>query len=252
MALPMQAQRTAALPQPACATSDVVPPLAPDTVAEQVLDSLGTVAVPSRPGVRYIRNLLAAQFIASASPAQRQAAVARICGVVVGGDHSDGGEDGFYLVRLHGAGSEAALDAAADAMRHMPGVASAQALALREADAAGPTGTGAADCAGTASGGELRVEALKEMIASREADEMAMVNGMGLAGVDSAAVRVVTDGAVCGRVASAIEARTHFTPAGSPFLVLRAGAHYVAFDPTGVNRSFFVVDSAFLLRRVVR
>jgi hypothetical protein len=245
------AQRPALLPRPACAGSRLVPPLAPDTIAESVLDSLGTVTAMSRPGTRYVRNLLAARFDSTATQAQRQAAVDRVCGIVVGGDHSDGGVDGFYLVRLRGAESVAALDAAADEMRHMPGVESAQTLALRRADA-GEAPRASTACGATADGGGLRVAAIKEMLASRDARQVATVNGLGLGGVDSAEVRVVTDRTVCARVTDAIRVGAHFTPDGAPFLILSAGPRYVAFDPTGMNRSLFVVDAAFVLRRVLR
>ena len=249
---PAAAQRVALVPRPACASRGVVPPLAPDTVAETVLDSLGTTSVAARPGMLYVRNLLAARFDSTASQAQRQAAVDRVCGEVVGGDHSDGGIDGYYLVRLQDAGSVSALDAAADALRHMPGVSSAQTLALRRADAT--TGADAQNgaCAGTASGGRLRVDALKEMIASRSASDVAMIAGLGLGGLDSSAVHVVMDPGVCGRVAAAIESAVHFEPDGVPFVVLQAGARYVAFDPSGLNRSFFVVDTSFVFRTVLR
>ena len=249
------AQRQVALPRPPCAVRAVVPPIAPDTVAENVLDSLGTIPVPLHPGVRYMRNLLAARFDAATPPAQRQAAIERVCGVVVGGDHSDGGEDGYYLVRLHDAETVSALDAAADALRHMPGVTSAQTLALREADAAqapaAPDGTAAA-CADGDTGGLLRVAALKEMMASAEPTEVRLVNSLGLGGVDTSTVRLVSDGAVCGRVAAAVAAGARFTLANSPLLVVRAGARYVAFDPSGVNRSFFLVDTGFVFRTVLR
>jgi hypothetical protein len=249
-----RAQQPLAVPRPPCAMKSVVPPLAPDTVAENVLDSLGTVAVPARPGVRYMRNLLAARFAAAAPQVQRQAAIDRVCGLVVGGDHSDGGEDGYYLVRIHGAESVSALDAAADALRHMPGVMSAQTLALRQADAAAPApvAAGTAACADGNSGGWLRVAALKEMIASTDPQEVQLVNGLGLGGVDTSAVQVVNDGAVCGRVAAAVAAGARFTNDGAPLLVLRAGARYVAFDPRGLNRSFFLVDTSFVFRTVLR
>jgi hypothetical protein len=228
--------------------------MAPDTVAETVLDSLGTVAVPARPGVRYMRNLLAARFTAAAPQVQRQAAIDRVCGLVVGGDHSDGGEDGYYLVRIHGAESVSALDAAADALRHMPGVMSAQTLALRQADAAAqpPVAAGAASCADGNSGGWLRVAALKEMIASAEPDEVHLVNSLGLGGLDTSAVKVVNDPTVCGRVAAAVASGARYTANGAPLLVLHAGARYVAFDPLGLNRSFFLVDTSFVFRTVLR
>jgi hypothetical protein len=251
-----RAQRTATLPHPACAARDLVPPLAPDTVAEHVLDSLGTIAAPSRPGVRYLRNLLAARFDSTAPQGQRQAAVDRVCGVVVGGDHSDGGADGYYLVRLRGAESVSALDAAADAMRHMPGVMSAQTLALRSADAAEAPDAGAtgdvASCADGRSGGSLRIAAVREMVSSRDPRESRLMNGIGLGNLDSADVHVVRDGAVCARVAAAIRSAARFTPDGAPFLVLSAGPRYVAFDPTGVNRWYFIVDTSFVFRTVLR
>jgi hypothetical protein len=250
---PAGAQGPASMPQPPCAARRFVPPLAPDSIAEAVLDSLGTVGAPSRPGVRYLRNLIAARFDSAAPQAQRQAAVDRVCGLVVGGDHSDGGVDGYYLVRLRGAESVSALDAAADAMRHMPGVSSAQTLALRQATAAdasvAPSGSA---CADGSSGGWLRVAAMKEMIASRNADEVHLVNAAGLAGVDTSTVQVVADGAVCGRVAAAIKSGASVTLDGTPFLVLRAGPRYVAFDPRGINRAFFLVDTSFVFRTVLR
>lgn len=245
------AQRVAFVPQPACGAHEFVPPLAPDSIPENVLDSLGTITAASRPGMRYVRNLLAARFDSSASQAQRQAAVDRVCGVVVGGDYSDGGMDGYYLVRLRDGGSVSALEAAADALRHMPGVSSAQTLALRRADAPA-VGDAKGVCAGAADGGELRIAAFKEMIASHDADERMLMNGLDLSGVDSSAVHVVNDAGVCGRVAAAIESAAHFAPAGASFLVLRAGPRYVAFDPSGVNRAFFLVDTSFVFRTVLR
>lgn len=250
------AQRVALLPVPGCAAHAVVPPLAPDSVSEDVLDSLGTVTGASRPDVQYMKNLIVALFDSTASLPQRQAAVDRVCGTVVGGDRSGPGTDGYYLVRLRGAESVEALDAAADAVRRMPGVASAQTLALHRADAAEPPPNGRSApmsvCADGSSGGWLRIDAVKEMLASRDTDEQTLMADIGLAGVDSSAIRVVNDAAVCGRVASAIELGTHMPPLGSPYLVLRAGPRYVAFDPRGFDRSFFLVDTGFVFRTVLR
>lgn len=249
------AQRPAVvIPRPPCVVKSFVPPAAPDTVAENVLDSLGTIAVSAQPGVSYMRNLLAVRFDDDAPQEQRQAAVDRVCGIVVGGDHSDGSDNGYYLVRLRGAESVSALDAAADAARRMPGVASAQTLALRQADApqAPDAATAASSCADGNSGGWLRVAALKEMMASREPGEVQMVNGLGLGGVDTSVVRIVNNGAVCARVTAAIAQGAHVTLSHTPFLVLHAGARYVAFDPLGINRSFFLVDTSFVFRTVLR
>ena len=249
------AQRPAVvIPRPPCAVKAFVPPAAPDTVAENVLDSLGTIVVPAQPGVSYMRNLLAVRFAAIAPQEQRQAAVDRVCGIVVGGDHSDGSDNGYYLVRLRGAESVSALDAAADAVQHMPGVASAQTLALRQADAAQTpdAATVASSCADGDSGGRLRVAALKEMMVSRELNEVQLVNGLGLGGVDTNAVRIVNNGTVCARVAAAIAEGAHVILPNTPFLVLHAGARYVAFDPLGINRSFFFVDTSFVFRTILR
>jgi hypothetical protein len=250
----LHAQQPVRMPRPSCVARGFVPALAPDTVAEAVLDSLGTVDVGSQPGVRYIRNLLAASFEAGASRELRQAAVDGVCGVVVGGDHGDGGDDGYYLIRLRGAGTAPELDAMAAALRQMPGVRSAQALAIRGVDppAALPTvAERSAGCADATDGGWLRIAAIKEIVSSPGADQQHLALRLGLAGVDSGAVRVEQDDAVCARVAAAIREGAHFSLNGMPYLVLRAGPRYIAFDPSGLNRSFFVVDTTFVFRTVV-
>lgn len=257
-ARPARAQRLASLPGWDCAASMFVPPLAPDTIAQEVLDSLGTIAVASRPGVSLLKNVIAARFDTSATQMQRQAAVDRVCGMVIGGDR--GGEaDGYYLVRLHGAASVETLDAAADVVRHMPGVASAQTLALHRTDiadappaGAGSSGAPESSCADGSTGGRLRIDAVKEMLASRDSGEIGLMNDLGLGGVDSSAVQVVRDVGVCARVASAILRAAHFELTHSPYLVLRAGPRYVAFDPRGYHRAFFLVDTTFSFRTVLR
>ena len=52
-------------------------------------------------------------------------------------------------------------------------------------------------------------------------------------------VQVVRQGGVCARVGAAVASAAHFTPDGTPLVVVRAGGRYVAFDPTGLNRAFF-------------
>ena len=255
-ARPAYAQRVASLPGRDCSATAFVPPLAPDTIAQDVLDSLGTITVASRPGVSLLKNVIAARFDTSATQMQRQAAVDRVCGVVIGGDRG-GDADGYYLVRLHGAGNVEMLDAAADVVRHMPGVASAQTLSLHRTDVAdappaAASGPAETSCADGSTGGLLRIDAVKEMLASRDAGEIRLMNDLGLGGVDSSAVQVVDDVGVCARVASAILRAAHFELTDSPYVVLRAGPRYVAFDPRGYNRAFFLVDSTFSFRTVLR
>lgn len=254
--LPMTAaaQRTVVMPHATCSQRTWVPASAPDTVAEQIIDSLGTVPAAAQQGVNYIQNLLAAKFTPDAGRDVRQAAVDRVCGVVIGGDYRDGGDDGYYLIRLHNAGSASALDAAASALARMPGVKSAQPLAVRSASVqmAPSSADRGAGCADGSTGGMLRIEALKEMLASPDPTNQGIADALGLTGVDTNSIKVVDDGLTCARVASAIRQGARFSLEGSPFLVLRAGPRYVAFDPRGFDRSFFVVDTSFVFRRVLR
>jgi hypothetical protein len=241
--------RTASAQSAACVAGAVVPGTAPDTIPESVLDSLGTVDDPVERGTHYVKNLVSALFRENTPQPQRQAAIDRVCGVVIGGDHLPSGE-GYYLIRLHGVETPDALAATADALRAMPGVAGATTLAMKSLGDQ-PPGTSSSACFDDPPGGRLRTQAFKEMLASADQGEIAFRNSLGLGGVDSGAVRIVHDSGICSRVKAAVDGASHTDLSSLVFLVLRAGPRYVAFDPTGFTHALFIVDTTFRFRSIV-
>ena len=241
--------RTASAAPAACLTVGVVPAEAPDSIPEALLDSLGTVNDPAQRGTHYVRNLVTALFAEGATPRQRQAAVERVCGSVVGGDRAPSGE-GYYLIRLHGAETPSALALATETLRSMPGVAGATTLALKSVGDQN-AGASTSSCYDGDPGGRFRTQVIKEMLASANPAEVSFRGSLGLGGVDSASVRVVTDQTVCAKVREAVDAASRTALPPVTLLVLRAGPRYVAFDPLGLTHAMFVVDTAFRFRSIV-
>ena len=121
----------------------VVPAVAPDSVPRGLMSDSNIVGDPDAPGVRYVRGIVGVLFKIGATQAQRQAAVAAVGGIVVGGSRA-GGADGFYLVRLLSDTSVRAPKTAGAVLRGLPQVdwageeiMTARPLHLRPHDAAG-------------------------------------------------------------------------------------------------------------------
>lgn len=108
-------------PAPPCArpmaTARQVPRVAPDTLPLWVnADSSYVTGV--------LKRIIAISFTAGATQAQRQCAIARVGGTVIGGTGIDG-EDGDYFVMIPGATTVAQLDSLAAVAQAQPSVAMA-------------------------------------------------------------------------------------------------------------------------------
>ena len=243
-------------PHPArdCVGHALVPSVAPDTIPGELLDSLGSVedSGAQARGARYAKNLVALQFKAQATQPQRQAAVDRVCGTVAGGDRETEGE-GFYLVRLRGAETVDALIAATNTLRAMPAVAVATTIGVKRpalsSDESLPGGE--PSCYLRNANGGFRVQAFKEMLVASGSDEVRLRTALGLAGTDTSDVVVVDDPGICGKVIRAVNDAAHMEHAATAMVVLRAGPRYVAFDPLGLTRALFFVDTTFHFRNIV-
>ncbi len=98
-------------PNPAMAArSSAVPALAPDTVPAGLSENRN-IANDLAGGLPYVRHHLVVFFRERATQALRQAAIAAVGGVVVGGLRNATG-DGYYLVRVTADSSAATVDAA--------------------------------------------------------------------------------------------------------------------------------------------
>ena len=100
-------------------------------------------------------------------------------------------------------------------------------------------------CAATGAGAGLkRLQALKETLARSDAASVLYRKGFGLTGVDSASVTVVTDTAVCSAVTAAIDSAFSRTVHTGPFIEMRVGSLYFAYEANAEPQSTFYVDRA--------
>lgn len=104
----------------------VVPALPPQNIPKALMDSLGSIVMPS--GKLAIPNLLGVRFVLGATQAQRQAAIDAVSGVVVGGWRSLLDESGTYYVLVPAQRSVDLLLDAVDALDAFPQVAGAHIL----------------------------------------------------------------------------------------------------------------------------
>lgn len=108
-------------PNPAMtASSSAVPALAPDTLPAGLSDNR-SIASDSAGGLPYVRHHLVVYFRQSATQTRRQAAIAAVGGVVVGGVRNATG-DGYYLVRVTADSSATTVDAAVTLLSARPEV----------------------------------------------------------------------------------------------------------------------------------
>ena len=84
---------------PAPSEVSLVPAVAPDSIPSGLFADSNLVEDPDLPGVRYVKRVVSVLFKATATAADRQAAVAVVGGVVIGGVRISG-SDGYYLIRL--------------------------------------------------------------------------------------------------------------------------------------------------------
>ena len=99
---------------------NLVPATPPDSVPDWVRRDTSLVHLPS--GMAYVKRTLVVGFKTTATQAERQAAVDRVAGVVVGGFGIRGRDGGGYLVRFAGDPTEAQLDSLAAVLRGLPQV----------------------------------------------------------------------------------------------------------------------------------
>jgi hypothetical protein len=104
-------------------------------------------------------------------------------------------------------------------------------------------------CLSSGSVGQIRLQDIKENLASSDTESVLWRRGFGLTGVDSASVFVVTDTLVCTRVTHAVDSAFSQPAAMNQYLlVLKAGPRYIAFDEAGYGTNF--VDTTFTYRQL--
>lgn len=104
-------------------------------------------------------------------------------------------------------------------------------------------------CLSPESVGQIRLQDIKEQLASSDTGSVLWRRGFGLTGVDSASVFVVTDTLVCTRVTHAVDSASARPPATDQYpLVLKAGPRYIAFDEAGYGTT--LVDTTFAYRQL--
>jgi hypothetical protein len=95
----------------------------------------------------------------------------------------------------------------------------------------------------------------KNIIKSTDARDIALRDDVGLTGVDTSGIAVVTDTAICARAAAAIDQLANGKNSGRLVYVLRAGSsHFIVEDPhatAGEYVSVAVFDSQFKLVRML-
>jgi hypothetical protein len=105
---------------------NVVPALPPDNIPSAMMDSLGSITMPS--GLLAIPDLLGVTFKLGATQQQRQAAIDAVRGIVVGGRSSPPGSDGTYYVLIPAQRSDSLLLVAADALLSLPQISTTEIL----------------------------------------------------------------------------------------------------------------------------
>ncbi len=113
---------------------NVVPALPPQNIPKALMDSLGSIVMPS--GQLAIPDLLGVQFVLGATQVQRQAAIDAVSGIVVGGWRSLFDESGTYYVLVPTQRNVAMLLDAVEALDALPQVAGAHILYLNPRDEA--------------------------------------------------------------------------------------------------------------------
>lgn len=102
-----------------------VPAAAPDSVPPSLYDPANRVTDSPRMAGTFLRDVVVVEFRPDATREERQAAVDRVGGRVVGGFRIAGEAEGLYFVRL-APPTEATLWAALDVLRALPQVAAAE------------------------------------------------------------------------------------------------------------------------------
>ncbi len=106
-----------------------VPAVPPDSVPASIYDRLfadsNRISLLPRRSDRQPRNVILVVFRASATAAQRRAAIESVCGRVVGGWRT-GDTDGYYVVEAKTDGTANALWRSIDRLAAQPGVETAE------------------------------------------------------------------------------------------------------------------------------
>lgn len=100
-------------------------------------------------------------------------------------------------------------------------------------------------CASPGTGMGLKLlQVFKQRLAATDTAAVLFRVGFGLTGVDSAAVTVVTDTAVCSRVTASIDSAFADSTHSGPFVVIQAGPYYIAYEANAEPQSMYYVDRA--------
>ncbi|MGH7709951.1 MAG: S8 family peptidase [Gemmatimonadaceae bacterium] len=105
---------------------NIVAEFPPDSVPKALMDSLGSILMPS--GRPAIPDLLGVRFVIGATQAQRQTAIDAVRGLVVGGWRSPSENDGTYYVLVPAQRSDSLLLVAAETLLSLPQVSTAEVL----------------------------------------------------------------------------------------------------------------------------
>jgi hypothetical protein len=96
----------------------------------------------------------------------------------------------------------------------------------------------ALQCPAPNASAETTIREIRSMLAGTSPDDSSFRVEMGLVGVDSSALTVVTDSVVCTRVTSVLDSVTSSaTPGTHSYFVVKAAARYMAFGNLVTPRS---------------
>lgn len=93
---------------------------------------------------------------------------------------------------------------------------------------------------------EKEITILKIELTSSDSSHVAYQQAMGVADLSQADLIIETDGATCTAVTQAIQTYLRGAPpTTSNYLVIRAGARYIALKPSGLSDDVFSVTTTF-------
>jgi hypothetical protein len=111
---------------------------------------------------------------------------------------------------------------------------------------AAPFGSGLV-CPTTNATADTTIRGLKNAMVGTDGADSSFRTGLGIVGLDSSALVVVTDSLVCTRVTQVLDSVFHYATAStvSPFVV-KVGARYIAFPDLPVSRPKFILDTNYV------
>jgi hypothetical protein len=105
---------------------------------------------------------------------------------------------------------------------------------------------GLLECAVANGRADTAIALTKSVLASTEPGDSSFKAQLGLTGVDSSAVVVVTDTVVCTRVTRVVDSATQArTPATTAYFVYRAGPIYFVYTHLDPRPALFLVDTTY-------